>query len=238
VLFSAQFVLFPITTQNFEFSKVGEIIGKTLSNSFMGDLKNYYVYFQIPSVIVFLLLAIFKNKVRKLFTTYVVISYVLFSFLQNIAVTEKYGLSVVTINVVMFLVVCYAWFKELTEQRNEYSFQNLNWKTSWLIVMSVLCFWWPLSWKTLEFSPDPLLLINNGSSLAFCAMTPIFLSIMTFNLPNVNVGTYRITAVIGGVIGLYNMLNLFNPNTVNIAVIHLPLLVVSIYAFILSYKKV
>ena len=237
ILFVAQFILFPIATKNFDFSEVGRIIGKTLSNSIMGDIKHYYLYFQLSTIIIFLLLIVYKNRVRRLFTLYVIISYVLFSLLQNIAITDHYGISIVTVNLVMFLFVGYSWCNELLNQKNDYSFSNLNWKTSWLVLISIICFWWPLNWETLKFSPDLHLLIDNGSSLAFCAMTPIFLTIMTLNLPNVNILTFRITSLIGVIIGVYNMMNFLNPITINIAVMHLPLLIVSIHSLILSYKK-
>ena len=107
VLFAAQFFLFPITTKNFEFSEFGIIIGKTLSNSLMGDFKNYYLYFQFPTIIILLVLFIFKNRFKRFFTIYVIISYVLFGFLQNIGITEEYGISIVTINLIMFLFVPY-----------------------------------------------------------------------------------------------------------------------------------
>ena len=237
VLFAAQFFLFPITTKNFEFSEFGIIIGKTLSNSLMGDFKNYYLYFQFSTIIILLVLFIFKNRFKRFFTIYVIISYVLFGFLQNIGITEEYGISIMTINLIMFLFVGLSWINELLNQKNDYSFNNLNWKTSWLVAISLICFWWPLNWKTLEFSPDLYLFIDNGSSLAFCAMTPIYLIIMIFNLPNINFATFRITSLIGLIIGFYNMMNFSNPNTYNIAIMHLPLVIVSIYSLILSYKK-
>ena len=48
--------------------------------------------------------------------------------------------------------------------------------------------------------------------------------------------TYRITAIIGVIIGLYNMMNFFNPHTVWLGVVHVPLLTISLYCAILSYK--
>ncbi len=237
VLFGAQLVFLPIATKNFEFSEIRNILGKTISNSIMGSLKSYYPYFQIPSLLILIALVVLKNKMKTLFTIYVIVSYVLFSFLQNIAITKEYGLSIASLNVVLFLFVAYAWFHELLHSKNEYSFNNLNWKTSWLIPISILCFWWPLNWSTLEFTADISLFLSCGSSLAFCAMTPIFLSILTFNLPNVNSTTYRITALVGFIVGCYNMMNFANPKTTNIAIMHLPLLIVSIYTLIIGYKK-
>ena len=237
VLFGAQLILLPITSKNFEFSEIGNILGKIFSNSIMGSLKPYYPYFQIPSLLILIALVVLKNKVKTLFTIYVIISYVLFSFLQNIAITKEYGLSIASLNVVLFLFVAYAWLYELLNLKNDYSFNNLNWKTGWLIPISILCFWWPLNWNTLEFTTDITLFLTCGSSLAFCAMTPVFLSIMTLSIPNVNITTYRITALVGFIIGCYNMINFVNPKTTNIAILHLPLLIISIYTLSIGYKK-
>ena len=59
---------------------------------------------------------------------------------------------------------------------------------------------------------------------------------LTLNLHKVNIATYRITAIIGVIIGLYNMMNFFNPHTVFLGVVHLPLLIISLYSAILSYR--
>lgn len=79
-------------------------------------------------------------------------------------------------------------------------------------------------------------LLYSGSSLAFCLMTPVFLTIMTFNIPKINIATYRVTAIVGVIIGLYNMMNFQNPKLIQVAILHLPLLIISIYALIRSYR--
>ncbi|SEA05192.1 hypothetical protein SAMN05216331_11643 [Porphyromonadaceae bacterium KH3R12] len=56
------------------------------------------------------------------------------------------------------------------------------------------------------------------------------------NIPNINVVTYRITALIGVIIGLYNMVSFLNPHTVFLGILHIPLLTISLYCSILSYK--
>jgi len=234
ILLVAQFLIMPFSTQNYDFNKIGNILSTTLSNSFQTKMYNYYIYFQLFAIITLLLLFILQNKFAKVFNVYVLLSYIAFAVLQNVALTENYGLSMVTINILMFLFVAYAWLKEVLKPENDYTFSNLNWKESWLIPLAFIAFWAPLSGGVFDFNPTHLL--YSGSSLAFCLMTPVFLTIMTFNIPKINIITYRITAIVGVIIGFYNMMNFQNPKTVNVAILHFPLLIISFYALIRSYK--
>ncbi len=86
-----------------------------------------------------------------------------------------------------------------------------------------------MDWNLLHF-------FKRNTATAFCLTTPLFLTILTLNLPKVNIVTYRITSIIGIIIGLYNMMNFFNPNTVYLGVVHAPLLTISLYNAILSYR--
>ena len=236
IMLFAQFLILPYSSKNFNYTQIGNIISTTLNKALLGELQDYFIYIQVTSTVLFMLLFIMRNKVKKIFNVYVFISYLLFTVLQNIAFTEKYGLSIVSINIVMFLLVAFVWLRELINSENDYNFINLNWKTSWLIILSLICFWWPMNWETLNIDFQIKHFLFNGSSLAFCAMTPIFLTIMTLNLPRVNVVTYRITAIIGTIIGLYNMMNFTNTHTSHIAILHLPLIIISTYSLIMSYK--
>lgn len=236
ILIGAQFLIMPFSTRNFDLTQIGSIISTTLSNSFQVKMHDYYLYFQLFAIIVLVLLFLLKNKFARVFNIYVLLSYIAFAVLQNIALTDDYGFSVVTINILMFLFVAYAWLKEVLNPENDYSFSNLNWKESWLIPLALIAFWAPLSKGVFDFKP--MHLFNSGSSLAFCLMTPVFLTIMTFNIPKINIVTYRITAIIGVIIGLYNMMNFQNPKLIHVAILHFPLLFISIYALIRSYKVV
>lgn len=235
LLIGLQFIMIPFSAKNFSFEKIGGIIEITLSNSIQVKIVEYYIYFQILAIVMLILLFALKNKIGKIFNLYVTLSYVGFAIIQNIAITENYGLSVITVNIFMILFVAYVWLKEFLNPQNDYSFSNLNWRNFWLIVLALIAFWFPLERDTFAFSLSLSHFLYSGSSLAFCMMTPVFLTIITLNIPKINIVTYRVTAVIGVIIGFYNMMNFRNPNTVNLALIHLPLLIISIYAMIKSY---
>lgn len=234
ILLAAQFLLIPFAGKNFQMDNMNEIISATLQNAFQMKLGAYDVYFQVFSLLMLVLLLLFRNKMKLVFNVYVAVSYISFAFIQNIAVTGKYGLSIVTVNVVMFLLVACVWVSEVFRLKNDYSFSNFKWKHSWMILLSVFAYLCPVSFN--GFDLNPLNFFVKNSATAFCLTTPLFLTLMTLNLPKVNVVTYRITAIIGAIIGFYNMFSFLNPHTVHLGVLHIPLLVISLYCAILSYR--
>lgn len=236
ILLMGQFFLIPFASKNFSYDHLNDIIPTTLQNAFQVSLSKYNIYFQGFSLLMLVLVVLWKNKMKYAFTMYVTISYIGFAFIQNIAITEKYGLSIVTVNVVMFLFVAYVWGLEIIESKNDYSFSNLKWKYSWMILLSLSAYVCPFSSHGLV-DLNPLSFFNKYSATSFCLITPLFLTIMTLNFPRINIVTYRITAIIGGIIGLYNMLSFFNPYTIFLGILHIPLLSISLYCTFLSYKQ-
>jgi len=234
ILLISQFVLMPFASKNFQPENINSIIYTTLQNAFQMEISDYNIYFQSVSLLMLVLVFLFKNKVKRAFNIYIAVSYVAFAIIQNIAVTEEYGLSIVTVNVVMFLFVAYVWIREVFQSKNDYSFSNFKWKYSWMILFSLLAFLCPFSSTGLDL--NPLHFFVKNSATAFCLTTPLFLTIMTLNIPKINIVTYRITAIIGFIIGLYNMLSFMNPHTVFLGIIHIPLVTVSLYCAVLSYR--
>ena len=234
LLLLAQSVLLPIVSRNFDPKNIARMVNVTLGNAPQGHLGDLNIVFQSLSLLMLVVLFVFKNKVRTLFNAYVAMSYLTFAFIQNIAVTEQYGFSVVTVNFVMFLFVAYVWIRETLKPENSYDFCNFKWKYVWMIVLALFAYWCPFTHQG-QVDLNPLHFFTNNTVTAFCLTTPAFLTILTLNLPKVNIVTYRITAIVGFIIGIYNMFNFFNPRTVWLGFVHLPLVIISLYCAILSY---
>lgn len=235
LLLLAQTVLLPVVSRNFDTQDIAKIVSITLGNAIQTHLGSFNILFQVLSLSMFVVLLVLKNKVRTLFGAYVAVSYTAFAFIQNIAVTEYYGFSMVTVNFAMFLFVAYVWIREVFCSQNNYDFSNFRWKYLWMIVLSLFAYLCPFTNQG-QIDWNPLHFFVKNSATAFCLTTPIFLTILTLNLNKVNVVTYRVTAIIGFIIGMYNMMNFFNPHTVYLGVIHLPLVSISLYCAILSYR--
>ena len=235
LLLLAQTVLMPFATRNLAPQDIGRIIPATLANAPQTHLGDLNILFQGVSLLLLVLLLVFRNRVRTLFNAYVALSYLAFAFIQNMAVTERYGFSVVTVNLAMFLFVAYVWIREALRPQGGYSFGNLRWKYAWMVVLALFAYWCPFTLRG-EADLNPLHFFTHNTATAFCLTTPLFLTVLTLNLPDVNVVTYRITAVVGFIIGCYNMANFFSPGTVWLGFVHLPLLLVSLYCAIISYR--
>lgn len=235
ILLTAQSVLLPIVSRNFDPKNIQQMVYTTLSQAPQGHLGELNILFQSLSLLMFVLLFVFKNKVRTLFNGYVALSYLAFAFIQNIAVTERYGFSIVTVNLVMFLFVTYVWIRETLKPENNYNFSNLRWKYAWMIAFALFAYLCPFTNQG-TFDWNPLHFFYKNSVTAFCLTTPAFLTILTLNIPKINIVTYRITAIIGTIMGIYNMFNFFNPHTVYVGIMHIPLLTISLYCTILSYR--
>lgn len=231
----AQFILLPLATRNFDFQQIQNIITTSLSKALIFKLTALYPYFQVTALLFIGTLCLLKNRFGRIFSGYAALSYLTFAVVQNIAVTQTYGFSMVTINVLMFTGVAFTWLWESLHPKTDYSFLNLNWKTCWMIPLALFAFWTPLDMRTLEFSFTGTAFLTNGSALTFCMMTPVFLTIQTLCMPQVNRITYRITAFAGILLGIYNLSPFFNPYTVNLGIVHLPLLFISLFSFLYSF---
>jgi uncharacterized membrane protein HdeD (DUF308 family) len=105
-----------------------------------------------------------------------------------------------------------------------------------LLLLAVLAYWGPYSVVNGTIRPDfdPLLLLTSPDyGLTFCFTTPVFLLGLILFHTQANQFAYRITAFSGLLYGLFNLTHWFNPNTWWMGFLHLPLLIISVYALFL-----
>lgn len=237
LLILLQLVLWPLATKNYRFEEAGDLVFYTMRHAFIMDLYVYAVYFQIAMILLLGAIVVWKKKVSNYFTAIVGCFYLLYAVIQNMAVTEEYGFSMVTVNVVMISLVGFVWLRSTWKRDSYFSFANLTWKTGWMIPIALFCLWWPLNPQT--GLPDFQLhyFWNSGSALAFCPMTPLFLTLLLLSQSTVSRTVLRVTAMVGLIIGVYNMGNFMSPTNFYLGIYHLPLLCFSIYALWMSRQK-
>jgi len=84
---------------------------------------------------------------------------------------------------------------------------------------------------------NPVYLFAGGSSMAFCPMTPVFLTLPVLSKNDVNRFLLRITAMAGFIIGCYNMGNFAAASGLYLGIYYLPLLGISLYALFVNKKN-
>ena len=230
----------PIVTKGFDTSKIGEIISYILQNALIKFCSPLYPVFKIIPIILIFALILFGNRIGRIFSLYGGITYLLFAFLQGIAITDKYGFGVVTGNFILMILVAIFWFWEASVNKNDFTLQKSPLIRYWVVPLAFLAFWYPVNPKSMRPDFNLACLFTNSAGLAFCTMTPVYLGILTLYYPKVNIPTLRVTSLLGIIIGFWNMVGnfLIEPNILwwN-GVLHLPLVFISIYAFILSFRK-
>ncbi|HAJ32576.1 MAG TPA: hypothetical protein DCK79_04300 [Candidatus Atribacteria bacterium] len=230
----------PYASKGFEISEIGVVTGEVLSHSLVYNFSSFYLIFKILPLILIIGIILFRNRVTHIFNIYVVSTYFLFAFLQNIAFTEKYGLAIITINIVMFLLVALFWIWEAAIQKNDFTSPTKLSKKCWIIPLAFLAFWYPINLETMVPDFNILYLFTNEAGLTFCMMTPVYISLLILYYPRINLVTLRVTSLVGAIIGFYNILTNFImfPSLLwwN-GILHLPLISISVYGLIISLKK-
>jgi len=230
----------PYVSGAYDPSEMGSIIGTVLSQAIIGALEPVYPVFRVIPIVLIICIFVLHNKVTRAFSIYVAITYILFAIVQNIAMTDEYGLAIATGNVVMFLVVAGFWIWEARACKNDFMPMKRPVWTYWVVPLAFLAFWYPINLDTMMPDFNPLYLLTSGAGLTFCMMTPVYLAILTLFYPKVNIATMRVTALVGIIIAIYNVaLNFFmEPDLLwwN-GVLHIPLLSISGYSLGLSLKK-
>lgn len=230
----------PFVTKGFDLSKTGEIISYILQNSLIIFCSPLYPVFKIIPIILVFALILFGNRIGKIFSLYVGITYLLFALLQGIAITDKYGLGIVTGSFILMILVAIFWFWEAFVNENNFTPQKLPIIRYWVVPLAFLAFWYPINLELLKPEFNLASLFTNPAGLAFCTMTPVYLGILTLYYPKINIATLRVTSLLGIIIGFWNMVVnfLIKPDILwwN-GVLHLPLVFISIYALILSFRK-
>jgi hypothetical protein len=190
----------------------------------------------IHVITVVLLVVLYRcgSRVGRIADAFFGILFLFFAFGNHIAVTENYGLVVLTGNLVPILVVGLFWMWEVYKPLNEYVFQRLPAWRYWVLPFVFLAFWSPIN---AELNPDfnPLLLLTSSFGVMYCSTTPIIVAVLTLIYPRVNIFLLRITSFVGLLIGLFNAMSFFimRGYTLWNLVLHTPLILISAYGLLI-----
>lgn len=190
-------------------------------------------FFHIMTLLIVVLIVIFEHKLGRILAAYMGLNFIIIALAQSIGVTAKYGFVIHTGSLITSLLLGFAWIIVAVRGDLEPSFKEIPLVRYLFIPLAILAFWSPLN---AEVQPNfnPIRLITSPDyGLTFCFTTPVFLYLLILFYPKVNDFAYRITAFNGLLYGIFNLTHFFNPQLRWLGVLHLPLLILSIYALLL-----
>ena len=207
-----------------------------IKNLLMVVINPYVAYapiFHIMTILLIILIILYKDKMSRIFTGYMGINYLIIGFASSIGTTEKYGFVVFTSALASCLIIGTIWIIETFKPKTITAFKSISPHLYFLLPLALLAFWSPVNSKIMP-NFNPILLLNSPEyGLTFCLTTPVFLFLLILFYPKVNILNYKITAFIGLEFGILNMQWFFTPKMAWMGVLHLPLIILSLYALLL-----
>jgi hypothetical protein len=217
-----------------------DLIGQVLSAPLIYAFPVLMPIAKIVTVALFVGVLVYGNKMRRPFNIYVAVLYLALALFQTAAVTDTYGLVVISGNMALVLVVALVWAWEVVAERNDFEPRKRPLWRWWVAPLAVLALLAPVDASTMSPDFSPVRLLTNEAGLTFCMMTPVVLAVLTLYCPTVNSTVLRISSFAGILLGAVNMIVWFVLESWGwwMGVLHIPLVVISVYAFVLGHVKV
>jgi hypothetical protein len=188
----------------------------------------------IVTVALLVALYLYGSKAGRIVDAFFAILFLFIAFSNHIAVTDNYGLAVVTGNLVPVLIVGLFWVWEVYKPENNFVFERLPAWRYWVLPFAFLAFWSPIN---AQLNPDfnPSLLLTSSFGVMYCPTTPVIIALLTLIYPMVNRYVLRTTSFIGLVIGLFNVMSYFTMPGYTLwnLVLHTPLILISLYGLMI-----
>ncbi|MCL4562439.1 MAG: hypothetical protein M1281_17730 [Chloroflexi bacterium] len=218
-----------------------KLVIEVLSRPLLHLTPTVFPIFKVIPILLFLGILLVGDRLARIFDGYVALIILLCATLQNIAFTQSFGFALLTGNLVIYCLLAVFWMWETVIQRNDLTYvPKPAWKY-WVAPLAILAFWFPASLQGGIPSPDFSMagLVANEAGVTFCMMLPVFLAILLLRSMRMNLALLRVSGFIGSITGLLNVGMVFMNPLYGwwMGVLHLPLLLISFYAFVISFLQ-
>lgn len=233
------FFISPYSKVHFSPQLTHQVVEEVLKNSIIYTFPIIYASIKIIFAIIVFLLIINRRKFSTLFSLYVSCMFMISALFQNMAYTDNYGFVFLIGNFILVFVLAILWVIQSFSNKENHLKELVGKNKYWLIPLSVLAFWFPIDSTGKVFNFTLLKLITNESMTTFCMITPVVLVISLLFCKRINLFTLTITSYIGTIFGITNMIVWFilNPKMWAMGILHLPLIIISLYTFIICNSK-
>ncbi|MFN2290504.1 MAG: hypothetical protein ACK2UC_04855 [Anaerolineae bacterium] len=196
----------------------------------------YAPLFHLATLLVISLVLWKPGRMGRLVAGYMGVNYLVIGLAQSMGQTQEYGFVIHIGALVTMILLGGVWLAVAARDDMRPAFRRLAPPEYGLLALALLAYWSPYVVSSGVIQPDfnPLLLVTSPDyGLTFCFTTPVFLMGVILFYPRVYRFAYRITAFSGLLYGLFNLTHWFSPETRWMGFLHLPLLILSVYALLL-----
>jgi len=229
----------PISTRPYDPQEIPDVIFQVLQNAITPNLHWWGWFFHLGTVITILFIAFELRGKETWFSIFFGFNYLVIACVQATARTPDYGSVVLTGTLLMNLLLGLMWISVIGSHKLKVSFRAVpRWKW-YLLPFALLVFWSPLKINGSRVIADfslLKLLASPDYGLSYCFMTPVLLYFLILFHPAVPKFALRVTAFNGILYGIYNLTHWASPDTIWLGVLHIPLLLFSIFGLVLSRR--
>lgn len=189
----------------------------------------------ITTIMLIISIFLYGRRIGRIANAYFGILFIFMALSNHIAISENYGLVVITGNMAQIVVVSLFWFWDVLKSQNVYVFKRLPLWRYWVIPFAVLAFWSPIN-ANLTPNFSPLLFLTSSFGMMFCPTTPVVIAILTLIFPRVNKYVLGVTSFVGLLIGAFNAMSLFIMPGYSLwnFILHTPLISISLYGLFIA----
>lgn len=216
------------------------IITTVLKNPLSISIPWLLPIFKLLLLIALLLPTISRKYSRKLLLGYYSFILLIVGLFQNMSFTEEFGFVWLIGNtVIQFIVLAFCLY-DVIKDKAIIEKDNLNKNRLCILPLMALAFLMPFGVQNDIIIPSfDLSVLYNEVALTYCMITPVVLGVLILYSKGVYKPTLSIISYVGLLYGLLNMPTWFviDADSWWMGVLHLPLLILSLYGLILAYKE-
>lgn len=230
----------PYATEGYDVNQTMDVIMQALSKPLIYSVPVLFPIAKAIPVILIIGVMVLGNKLRRAFNVYVALLFLAISIFQNSGQTEIYGLVVTTGNLILVLIVALMWVWEVFAERNDFEPRRIPVWRWWVVPMAAFALLAPVDSSTLSPDFNPVRLLTSEAGLTNCMMIPVILAVLTLYFRTVSLTVLRIMSFAGIYFGIMNVVMWFFVFSYGwwMGLLHIPLLTISIYAFVLGHLKI
>ena len=227
-----------ITEQKYNPQYTTNVIGSVLEHPYINNIGVGLIITKIILLVVCLLPLLMKEKSCKYILGYYGVILLFVGLFQNMSNTE-YGFTFIIGNMIVQYIVSICCFNDVIKSKSKISKEDLNKKALWIIPLMILAFLMPYIIENNKIIPSISTIFTNEAGVTYCMITPVIIGMLILFSKNIDKATINIISFVGLSFGIFNMMTWFGFNIKDwwMGILHLPLLIISIYGLRISKIK-